>query len=999
MSPILTPTLYQHLATDYQRNLAVTAGAGTGKTAVLTKRIIKILTEKGHFLDRLLIVTFTDKAAVEMKERIYRTIEDELAQKKTPHLQRLKDTFFNNYISTFHAFCAALLREYPIEARLDPYFRVLDETDKVFFLRRVINKTLRDLAQEKENKDIHLLSGEFSRTAMADAVFTIIQKREDTQDWMKTFVDLGWEEYRGRLMNYRDCILQEMAYKLYRSGELQKCLEELQETTPTSPDDTSSLSGKREELLRLLPLFLQEMAKSAVGLVDGEELDSLKEAITSNTKMAGAPPKTWQGEPYEALKGIFLTLRHLLKSMPLEEFYYREAHEQQGFALLQAFARLTQTCLTVYQREKGRENYLDFQDLQLKVIRLLESKKNPHIVAELRERYQYIMVDEFQDTNALQWRIIKRLAADPSGNFLHPKLFVVGDEKQAIYSFRGGDVSLFSRVRQELQKANAANNLHLYPFQLQLEGIKDYQVEYRDQLPDDRQLRMGEIVFAHNFRSASEPIEFFNMFFRDLLHKEIYEEYDARPQSLQCSGNKNRGSVELMLVDLDAEMEEGEQEMEPHYKEALLIVDKLKEVFYGDDEKYRRVRENARAGKPSCAILLNRRTKIKEYEEALRMNRIDFTVVRGRGFFQRQEIVDFGNLIRFLSVSSDERALVSFLRSSVSHVSDAGIYLLVKSKGDEGLWQKLYQLQEGGQGLEGLSSRDNRALISAGERLSRWLSLANRIPLMEFLQLLLHEGGYYASLSRGTRGQQAVSNMEKLLENARDLNLQEEMDLAEFSVWLDNRIDYIEEEGEADIDISLGGAVQIMTVHQAKGLEFPLVFVPDLGAMFNLGERNTLDVDHVPYSMDFEGEELFRRENMELGIDAPNPEEDWESEPILIKRVIKKRLRDKLVAEKKRLFYVAATRAMDHLIFVGNGKFSSPRVMQRILYTPLDQLSSWMDWMNRILQISFSADDIRGSILYSNEAGGPFTIPYRKFLFKDAFLGSRIEYRTEFPLD
>lgn len=996
---LFTPTLYQHLATDYQRNLAVTAGAGTGKTAVLTRRIIKILTEKGHFLDRLLVVTFTDKAAVEMKERIYGAIEEELARTKTPHLQKLKDTFFNNYISTFHAFCAALLREYPIEARLDPYFRVLDETDKIFFLRRVIHKTLRELARDKENQDIGLLSGEFSRNALTEAIFTIIQKREDTRDWMKTFPHLKWEEYQERLLAYRECILREMAYKLYKSGDLHSCLEKLQETRPENPEDSSVLSQKRKKLLQLIPSFLQGIAFSSTGPIAGEELVEIKEAITDNAKMAGAPPKAWQGEAYEQLKGIFITLRYLMESIPLEEFDYNQNHEEQGFALLQAMGRLTRTCLHVYQEEKARENYLDFQDLQLKVIQLLETGKHPHIVEELQERFQYIMVDEFQDTNALQWRIIKRLAAHSSGHLLTPKLFVVGDEKQAIYAFRGGDVSLFSQVRQELKKANRKNNLDGYPFQLQLDGIKDFTGEYWSEIPDDRQVRTGEIIFAHNFRSAQEPIDFFNVFFSQLLYKEVYEEYDARPQMLRCSGNKNPGTVELMLVDnTDKQEEDGAyQDLEPHYKEALLIVDKLKEVFYGEDKKYERVRENAKAGKPACAILLNRRTKIKEYEEALRMNRIDFTVVRGRGFYQRQEIVDLGNLLRFLTVPADDRALTAFLRSPIGHVSDAGIYLLVKRAGSS-LYEKLCGLEDGDPETKGHSTSDHKALLQAKKCLSRWFALSKRMPLMEFLQLLLHEGGFYVSLSRGARGQQALSNVDKLLDSARDLSLQEGMDLADFSVWLDNRIDYIEEEGEADMDISLGGAVQIMTVHQAKGLEFPLVFVPDLGAIFNLGERNALDIDAVPWAMDFQGEELLRKENMELGLDAPNPEKEWESEPILMKRIMKKRLRDKLIAEKKRLLYVAATRAMDHLILVGNSKFSSPSVMQRIQYAPLEALTNWMDWINRLFQLSTSNLGVRGTIHYSNRFGGPLKIPYRMFLFADSFLGSEMTYRTEFPL-
>lgn len=717
--------------------------------------------------------------------------------------------------------------------------------------------------------------------------------------------------------------------------------------------------------------------------------------------MAGAPPKAWKGEPYETLKSIFLTIRYLLDPFQIESFQIIESHERRGFDLLKALARLAQYSLKAYQIEKAKENYLDFQDLQLKVIRLLESKRDSHILEELQERYRFIMVDEFQDTNDLQWHIIKRLAADSSKGLLHPKLFVVGDEKQAIYSFRGGDVSLFSQVRRELKGANLQQGLDLKPFELLLKGEKDYRGEYTSQIPNDTDLRAGEIVFAHNFRSAQEPINFFNMFFLDLLKREVYEDFHARPQSLLCSGNKTKGSVELLLVDSSKEFDDegDDQELKPHYKEALLIVDRLKEIFMGDDAKYKKVRDRAQAGEPACAILLNRRTKIKTYEEALRRNRIDFTVVRGRGFYQRQEIVDMGNLLHFLTNPTDNGSLVGFLCSPVCHFSHEGLFLLNKLGKGETLWEKLQSLREDERSREYLNERDHKALTNAVERLSRWLLLAGRLPLMEFLTMILEEGGYYVSLSRGSRGEQAVSNIEKLLDSARDLTLQEDMDLKDFSAWLGNRIDFIEEEGEADVDISLGGAVQIMTVHQAKGLEFPLVFVPDLGARFNLGEKDSLVVDPIPFTMDGRDGEMEREERLELGIDAPNPENGWESEPLLVKRVIKKRLKEKLLAEKKRLFYVAVTRAMDHLILVGNSRFLSKGLLKRIQYAPLDELTNWMDWVNRILGISFKAHAIRGEITYANEAGPSMKIPYRKFMIEDSLLGSAREYRSEFPLD
>lgn len=1027
MAAPFQPTLFQHLATDYRRNMAVTAGAGTGKTAVLTDRIIKIMGGESLLPERVLVLTFTDKAAVEMKERIYSAVCDELAATGRPHFQKIKDTFLNNHISTFHAFCAALLREYPIEAGLNPYFRVLDETDKVFFLRRSITRAIRELAADRDNAELNLLSAEYSRAALVGAVYTLIQKREDAGSWIADFGKLDWPQYRARLLKYRSCITREISYKLAQSGRLQELRRTLL-ALETPPDDDSAIGRKREQVIELLLQLQAELAPAADGEVDIRTLQELKAGLLQTARLAGAPPLSWQGELYDTVCNTFYALRHLLHSYPIEGFDIGEEHEQYGFGLLKALAAVTRYCLQVYHDDKAAENYLDFQDLQLNVLRLFEQRKHHHVLDELRERFRYIMVDEFQDTNSIQWRIVRWIAADPGEGLAEPKLFIVGDEKQAIYSFRGGDVQLFSRVRRELREANLARRHFRHPFELTATGEKDYGAEYRQRLGEDEmEVRAGQIVFSDNFRSARAPINFFNMFFKDLFSREIYEEYDARPQLLSCSGNSDPGSVELLLADedpsggdasLEVDGEEGprgtggasgkgsaagrgnrDDTQSPHFREALLIAGKLKEVLSGDDEKYERVRESARRGEPAVAILLNRRTMIKIYEEALRKSGINFTVVRGRGYYQRQEIIDLGNLLSFLIDPADDRALVAFLRSPAGHLSDEGIFLLSRSAPQGSLRDKLTALVSSASGGAGdsFSDADSRALAAAAANLSRWLSLAGRLPLMELLREILNSSGCYASLGRGFRGEQAVSNMEKLMDSAREMALQGG-DLADFCRWLNARIDYIEEEGEADIDISLGGAVQIMTVHQSKGLEFPMVFVPDLAAVFNFGEREPLYAGRVPHEMDVTAGGIDRRDLAEIGIDAPDAEKGWLTEPLLVKRILKKRQRDMLIAEKKRLFYVAVTRARDHLVLVGHASFGSPTVLQRISYAPLDQMSSWMDWLNCILELPSRAGGLSGTVRYGNSAGEPMWIPYRKFTHDPAGWMEETPLRTDLPL-
>lgn len=1006
------PTLFQYLATDTARNLAISAGAGAGKTAVLTRRIIKIVREEKLLLNRLMVVTFTDKAAVEMKERVYSAIDSVIDEKGDEHFKKLRDDFLKNRISTFHAFCAALLREYPIEAQIDPYFRVMDETDKIFFLRRIIDRSIKALAEQKNHPDLSILSREWSKSLIMNAIYSIIQKREDLGPWLRDIRNSEYSEFQQRLENYREKALQEIAGKLFAENILQEINKLLISAKPNPPDDDSRLSQRRITILGLLPKLRSLLEQTTHDNFEPAPLIEIVKQITAECNLSGSNAKAWKsaGDNLEDLRYCFMTLRNTLQHSQLDQFEINWAIEEEGFEVCKALARVAIICMKAYRDEKEKEHLLDFQDLMLKVFRLLKSPKHKHILEELRQNYLYIMVDEFQDTNAIQWEIVKLIASDEKEKLFGDRLFIVGDEKQAIYSFRGGDVTLFGKVRKELIASNREHGTDEKDYLLDASADvgKDYHQEYFEQLPENSDITAGEIIFDDNFRSAAVPIQFFNLFFDALMGHEYYEDFEARPQRLLCSGNRRQGSVELLLVDRDVDQADdslrttsGLEDIDTHTKEAHLIATKIKEVLTGDDPLYGHVRQQAIEKKPAIAILLNRRTKLKTYEEALRRENIDFIVVRGRGFFQRQEIVDLGNLIGFLTDPDNSIYLAGFLRSPIAHISDEGLYLLSRLPFGETLWQKLTELLETSdqQFLERFTKPDLNALKRAGAELQRWMFLSRRMILIDFLRLVLDEGGFYASLARGKRSEQTISNIEKLLERAREATLSEQEDFSVFADWLNERIDFVDEEGEADVDVVLGGTVQLMTVHQSKGLEFPMVFVPDLSAHFNFGDRETLHFDDVTSS--FESTEdgtLLRKTNFELGIDIPNPDEDFKPSPTLIKKIIEKRSHEKIIAERKRLFYVAATRAMDHLVLVGQLKKRSDRAIMEIKTTPINQITNWMDWLSKILQLLETIDNQSGTVILGEESGEHLEIPYRLFDENQSLLSFEERLRVDFPV-
>lgn len=977
MSKKFHPTLFQHLATDLNRNLAVTAGAGTGKTAVLTRRIIKILKEGEIYLNNIVVVTFTEKAALELKERIGDVIDSEIEDNNYAHFKDVKDCFLNNYINTIHGFCASILREYPVEADVDPYFRVLDETDKIFLLRHAIRQSLTELAETKD-PDIIRLSNELTRNEIINIIFDIIQKREEVYPWLLKIQNIDWKIQIDRIKNYRDIILREICFKLHRTKELNRCLSLLKAVKSEIKNDISKYTEALNNLIDTIPELISTLKNFEPCDEAVENIIILRDKIKGCCKLRGKPPKKWLNASHalDTFKKVTAILNFYLLDLDLENFAFKHLHEKEGFILTKSLAKTTIFCISRYQHEKDRLCYLDFQDLQLKTLEFLLKKENRSVRNELRKKFHYIMVDEFQDTNSLQWEIIRIIACDENNIIDKKKVFIVGDEKQSIYAFRGGDVSLFLKVRKELKNANIQYETYKKPYSFILSQEMDYTNEYNSSACDKEQMQFGEISFTDNFRSAQIPVRFFNEFFYSLLFQEYYEDYEARPQHLEAKGNSNEGSVEIFLV----EKEPGENAGNLYIKEAEMMIYKIREVIEGDDPRYERVRQKALKGEPAIAILLNRRTRLKVYEDVLRRQGLNFVVVRGQGFFQRQEILDISNILSFLSDMTNSLLLTGILRSDMFHIADESIFLLQEKVQGKNLWEKLKNTCICDTYNNLFDVDTDLSLKFAFTCLSDWNLLKDKLNLPEFLLEILKRTGFWINLPRGYRGEQALSNMEKLIEMARTVCFTEQEGFVYFSKWLENRVNLIQDEGEADVNASLGSAIQLMTVHQSKGLEFPLVFIPDMTATFNLGEKDSFCSSKITEDLKIRKNDFKRKLIFEAGINAPDPENEYQSTPTLIKRIIQYNIRQKLIAERKRLFYVAATRTQDHLILVGQIDPGNNRKKKIVYNAPLNQLKCWMDWVSRILNLYYIPDsDLRGTITLNPEDRNSIKISFLKY--------------------
>ena len=876
----LTPV--QRMALDSQRNIAVTASAGAGKTATLVERYIELLRQHPEIgVRQVLAITFTQKAAAEMRERIARRLADaldqELPEPERQRLRQIREDLPAARISTIHAFCASLLREYPMEADVDPAFAVLEGLDAAQLRHQAVRQTLESLARARDSdpdkEALRRTLAEWPRHYLEQVLEYLLEKKHHARSWCHHYAEQSPDQI---LSDWRE--MQQTAsapaccHALLDDTHFTDMLAELAALSPLTDESDSAverLNPLRDSMRRLsqtppLDEALEILPRLAEGLLtNGKPLSGSRLGKKSN----------WEEATLSRVRELVPALGRCLA--PHADLLSLEltAADERAAAVLPALSRVFFRVDARYENSKGNGSMLDMDDLLEKTHQLIAADAD--IRHRLAQHYRFALIDEFQDTDPLQWEIIRSLTS-PDGQMAGDKLFIVGDPKQSIYSFRAADVTVFARVRDAIAEANAAHERESRPF------CDDGEV--LDASPTQR---LGSLVMGENFRTLAQPVAFVNALFPKFM-QEIPDEpfqvgYDplvgCRPTSA------GEGSVELLLLPPDVNRDATEIAR----REAELVARRLSHLLEGNDLQVAD-QDGLRPPEPKdIALLLRRRRNLSAYEDALRACGIPFQVAGGRGFYQRQEIYDLANILRVLCNPGDGIALMGALRSPYFGLSDNALYALTAPQGG-----RLAKHLDDASQRQKLAPADQEAAEDAVTRLQCWEGLRDRVPLVELLHTILENTGAWGFLCYGERGDQAVANVHKLLDLAREFR----GPLADFVVRLDLLTNEEQQEGEAVLDAD---ALHILTVHAAKGLEFPIVVVPDLAARFNF--QNS-----APALIDAE---------KGLGLRVLDPEQDYKRTSSFIRTLINRNASRRQRAEEKRLLYVACTRARDHLLLGG----------------------------------------------------------------------------------
>jgi len=891
--------------------MVVTAGAGTGKTFVLVEKYLSLIEHKGLRPREILALTFTDKAAAEMKERVRETIGKRItANPDDPFWKEVAEEVIIAPIMTFHSFCAQILREFAIEAGLEAGFQIIDGGKSLSIRKDAFDLLLKRTQSEVSQSALIRVLAQIEKFRLQEMLIAISDRYDRFE---RFFAELrrdqvrmiqSWQEY---LTSVREpevtrffgdtkntsAIADLIRYARRYAGREDSAVTYLEQVSPFLIDIRPDASP--EEVSAAVQGFLSVRPRGRIGSQKVWERDDLKQMRRVKSLLTSALARS---APYFDL---FLDPDSAFTQATLE-----------FFSDLSILAGEYMTHISTLKRQASG---IDFGDLITQTKRFLH--ENQDLVSEhLRPRIRYILIDEFQDTDPAQFDIIRAIIGE-----LQPGtkgLFIVGDPKQSIYLFRDADVTRFKEAQSRIL------------------------VDCKGTL----------INLDTSFRSSREVIGAVNHLFGGIFAStEKPWEFGYEPIMTCDMRRRSHGSVQILLP---KKAESGGSASDSKEIEAGMIADLIHRIVEtGSLPVTGRDGITRPAEYGDIAILIERRTHLSRYIDALSRMETPYYVHGGIGFYSRQEIYDIYNILSFLLRPYDDAALYGVLRSPYFSLSDSTLFRIITEPGarrGSTLYERLTRYSE-----ETRAGTRNEQVLQqiarAYQLLSGWIEHSGREQIVLLITRIIRDSGVLVVYGAQDQGSQQIANLEKLMQIARVRSEVSGYGLAELVHDMTASIGTEEREGEAALDTLSQTSVNIMTVHAAKGLEFPIVILPDMGSSRE-GRQPSILCGDIPEV---------------VGIKLPNPDNEYEIAETPVYAAASLIQKEKEAAERKRLFYVGATRARDHLILCGRRPGS--------FYVTVDESPNRIDWVCTLLGITEELIESGVSVsIEPDDKGGPIEI-------------------------
>lgn len=863
------------------RNILVSAAAGSGKTAVLVERIKELVLDKKHpvDIDHLLVVTFTNAAAAQMKERVAKALEKALQENPSDvRLQQQAALVQNAQITTIDSFCLYVLRNHFHEIGLEPNFRIGDEGELKLLREDVMTGLFEQCYEEKHPGFLHLIScygTSRSNAPVRDMIFKLYSYAQ-SYPWPKQWLREALSCYEIKTeQELEQAPFIEMTVE-YGKQMVKGYLEQAEHYHELCQDVDGPYMY--EEACEQDVERMEELLSCSTYQDFYEELGKCKFATLGRAKdYIGSPEKQEQvkTERKKLKDGIgklksdcfVLTFQEILEQLTLVQ------------PSAEALAEVTERFIDAFTERKQDKNLVDFSDLEHFALEILveeETGKPTETAKEFQNAYEEIMIDEYQDSNYVQETILRTISREVVGQ---NNLFMVGDVKQSIYRFRLARPELFMEKFDTYETTDA---------------------------PCQR------IDLHKNFRSRDTVLTFTNDIFYRIMKRNLGGVDYTDEAALYCGADYPAGEKEdafdsEILLTTTQELEEGtKQQISKQELEAKLIADRIRkmvgkeEVVDEETGEFRKVRYG------DIVILLRSLSEWADlFAEVLNANGIPAHTVSRTGYFSALEIRTVLNYLRILDNPRQDIPLAAVLKSPMAGLSDeqlARLRLLAEDKPYHQCVKMFLEAEEELTEKESTADEDMRAKLKRfSETYKKLRRQTMDIPMHELLQKVLKETGYARYASALPAGRQRLANLHMLSEKAIAYEKTSYRGLYHFIRYIDELQKYDVDFGEAELVGENEDAVNIMSIHKSKGLEFPVCFVSGMGKSFNKQDSRSKMILHP---------------NLGVGLDII--EEDRRIKvPAFFKKVIARQTELESLGEELRVLYVAFTRAKEKLIITG----------------------------------------------------------------------------------
>lgn len=888
-------------------NLLVAAAAGAGKTAVLVERIIRKITDEKNpiDIDRLLIMTFTNAAASEMREKISQAVSKVLDENPESRLiHRQMALLGKASITTIHSFCKDVIKANFHVIDIDPNFRIADETESTLMKLEALNDLFEAQYEKESNEEFMRLlesyGGNRDDQRLMDMVlelYTFIQSSPWPEEWLNQNTeilkaeginDFGDTIWGKVLLNNAEIELTGMKDMLERSVEIIKNAKGLENYLPIYQEDLANIMDH-------LSIIKNEISDNKWNMLceslSNNEFARLKSASRDADKDKQEEVKAIRNDVKERIK----KLKNNTISNNSEELLrdVRELYPQ-----MKCLSELASGLSTLYLEKKKKKSVMDFNDLEHYCVEILTQRtedgsiKPSDTALAYREKFHEIMVDEYQDSNLVQEIIINMVSRVDENK---PNIFMVGDVKQSIYKFRQARPELF------MEKYNT----------------------YSDQ-PD---ALFTKILLFKNFRSRKTVIDAVNYLFRQIMSFNAGELDYTKKEELNPGANYDEnmadnaicaGSTEILLMEMkdsgkkdlvdtenienagdESNSEIDEEILDKIQSEARMLAQRIITLLNPDEDGkvysiYDKERKEYRRADYRDIVILLRTTKnwSDVFSEELALSGIPVFADAGEGFFKTVEIEVMLSLLQIIDNPLQDIPLLSVLRSPIfSFTTDELTDIRLINRGNNLFY-----------GIEKQAESGNQKAEQFLHSLARWRDTSRYLPIDQLINMLYDETGYYMTVGAMPAGEQRQANLRILFDRAKQFEETSYKGLFNFITFIDRLKTSKSDMGSAKILSENDNVVRIMSIHKSKGLEFPIVFLSGCGKRFNLQDTN---------------KSILLHQDLGFGPDVVDLEKrlSWST---AAKEALKEKTTTETLSEEMRILYVALTRAREKLIITGS---------------------------------------------------------------------------------